>query len=242
MESQGEYLRMFSAARFQPYLDAANNNEGRALDLYLWATDLAGALYSQLSFVEVTVRNALNTVLSGWNDNQPLGIGHDWALDHAAAPLLYEILQGDLNKARGLAKRESNIRHLQHPRQGTTPNQDDIIAHLMFSSWVRLIRPISVSERPIKQRKLWQQATHLAFPYAKPGDAGRAQVGSQLEDLRRLRNRIAHHDNILSFSPNGEQNKMLSLLAKMDRRFPAVAVSRSRVRTLQREDPRHTWK
>ena len=115
------------------------------------------------------------------------------------------------------------------------------MAQLMFGAWVKLIRPISASESGAPQRALWAGVLSQAFPHADQTDAGRLAIGAQLETMRQLRNRVAHHDNLLGVDVRHRQNGVLSLLSKVDPVLPNLAVARSPLRRLIRDDPRRTW-
>lgn len=230
---------LLGAARFGTYVNAAGGDAQRALDLYLWATELSGALHAQLSFVEIAVRNAIDSQLASWNVAQHKG--RDWTAPGQAAQLLYDLVGTPLNKARVFAAREAASRAPHHTRAAHGVTHDDVLAQLMFGTWVKIIAPISSTESSAKQRQLWVAAIHNAFPNTGSDDASRIAVGQQLETLRRLRNRVAHHDNLLHIQPARRFNDMLSLLAKIDSGYPAIAAARSSLRRLQKEDPRKTW-
>ena len=85
-------LDLAGSARFAPYLREAHGDIDRARELYLWAADLAGALFSTIAFVEVGLRNAMDRKLRAWNDQQGIDYGEDWALRKGAAPLLYDLV------------------------------------------------------------------------------------------------------------------------------------------------------
>lgn len=233
---QDELMRFLGQARLSTYLAAAGGDAGRAADLYLWATELSGALHAQLSFVELAVRNAIDRQLVTWNDAQ--GYGPGWTADGSAAPLLYQILRKPLNDARTWADKEAAVRHPRHPRHGLGVTHDDVVSQLMFGAWVKTIRPISQSESNDRQKQLWTEAMGGAFPHADQSDAGRQAIGAQLETMRQLRNRVAHHDNLLAVDIRHRQNGILSLLSKVDPALPALAAARSPLRRLTREDPR----
>jgi hypothetical protein len=118
---------------------------------------------------------------------------------------------------------------------------DDVVAQLMFGAWVKLIRPISKTESSAPQKQLWTEVLRRAFPDSDQSDAGRRAIGTQLETMRQLRNRVAHHDNLLEVDIRHRQNGALSLLSKVDPALPALAVARSPLRRLVREDPRRSW-
>lgn len=239
--SQESLTALLGKARLEPYLKAAGGDASRALELYLWATELAGALHAQTSFVEVAVRNAIDARLSEWNDAQGPEYTAAWTADGATAPLLYGLLGGELRTARSWAGKEAERRSPGHLRHSSGVTHDDVIAQLMFGAWVKLIRPMSRTESQDSRQKLWSESLRHAFPNAEATDESRIAIGAQLETLRRLRNRIAHHDNLLGVEVNRRFRGMLSLLAKIDRSYPDLAAARSRLRRLHREDPRRAW-
>ncbi|MFJ1511849.1 hypothetical protein [Cellulosimicrobium funkei] len=119
-------------ARLATYLTAADDDIARAADLYLWVTELAGALHAQLSFVEVAVRNAIDPQLAAWNTAQ--GYPQDWTSNGGAAPTLYAVLGKPVADARYWAGKEAAERHPKHPRHGAGVTHDDIVAQLMFGA------------------------------------------------------------------------------------------------------------
>lgn len=235
--SQRTLERLLGPARLQRYLDAADGDHQKAGELYLWATQLAGALHAQLSFVEVAMRNTLDPVLANWNSTQP-GYGADWTAEHGAAPLLYGLLKRSLALARKHAANESQRRPRSHARRNAAITRDDVISQLTFGDWVKLIHDTDGTAR---QARLWIDAVHGAFPHVPATESERIRVGSQLETMRRLRNRVAHHDNLLNVNVRARLNESLSLLAKIDPDFPTIAAGRSTLRRLAREDPRLAW-
>lgn len=234
--SQAALERLLSSARLKPYIAATGGEVQLAADLYLWATQLAGALHALISFVEIAIRNAIDTELAAWNT--VAGGSPEWSRSGATAEPLYSLLRRPLSEARKRADQQASERGPAHHRHGQPATHDDVVAQLMFGSWVRLVRPVSTAESPARQRLLWEAAVHRAFPNAPQDDSSRVAVGDQLEMLRRLRNRIAHHDNLLAVDVRHRLNGMLALLAKIDDRYPALAAARSTLRRLIREDPR----
>lgn len=239
MASQTALELLLGKARLGTYLSAAAGDVERATDLYLWATQLSGALHGQISFVEVAVRNAMDVRLALWNRSQ--GYGLDWSAENQTAEPLYSLLRKALREARSHAARESAARVSGHPRSGAAVTHDDVVAQVMFGSWVVVVRPMSATESPARQEQLWREALAQAFPHAPADDTGRWEIGRQLEALRTLRNRVAHHDNLLGVDVQHRFNGMLSLLSKIDPGYPTLATARSSIRRLLREDPRLSW-
>lgn len=230
---------LLSPARMVPYLTTSNGDLNRAADLYLWATELAGALHAQISFVELAVRNALDPQLQAWNSSQ--NGQTEWTAAGAAEPDLYHLLKDDIKQARSRANRDAAIRGHHHPRHGAAVTHDDMVAQLMFGSWVKVLRPISKTESSARQQRLWSGALHQAFPGVSANDSDRTTLGDQLDTLRYLRNRVAHHDNLLTVNVKHRLSSMLSILSKIDGDYPALAMARSTIRRLAKEDPRLNW-
>lgn len=240
MEEQRAAESMLGTARLQPYLGAAGGNFDRAVELNLWSAETSGVLHTQISFVEIAVRNALDPILADWNEAQGSEYSREWTTEDQAAPTLYDTIGGPLRRARGWARTEAEDRPDAHPRSGVTPTHDDVLVQLTFGVWANLIH--SPSSDNIKQNLLWTEATHRAFSNATDSDESRRETGKQLRKIHTLRNRVAHHDNLLDVALSSRLKGMLSLLAKIHPEFPDLAMTRSSLRRLIREDPRRGWK
>jgi len=230
---------MLGSARFKTYFDAAAGDQDRAVELYLWTSELAGAFHAHLSYVEVGVRNAIDRELRVWNLAE-MGT-EDWTLDRQTGKDVYELLRRPLFTARDWAAREERERPATHSRIGLGVCHDDVVAQLMFGAWVKLLRPMSVSEGSARQKRLWTAAISRAFPNAPADESGRAVIGRHLERLRRVRNRVAHHDNLLGVDTKKRVRESLVLLAAIDSRYPQYAMARSTLRTIANDDPRLNW-
>lgn len=238
MAGQASVQSLAGEPRLAPYLEAASGHAQRAADLYLWANELAGALHSTIAHVEIGVRNAISPRLGRWNAAQGEPHGADWALHGMAAPLLYELLgEKKLRFARDSASDEARRRPRQHPRFRAAVTNDDVIAQLTFGTWVRIVAPVFGSHDV--QERLWEEGVKNAFPGLREPD--RVKLGQQLERVRRLRNRVAHHDNLLGVEVDHRLNDMLAILRAIDPSLPALAMARSRVRAVLHADPRRSW-
>lgn len=240
VSSQRPIEALAGSVRLAPYLKEADGDYAKATDLYLWAGDLAGALHSMIAFVEVAVRNALDDQLAKWNWAQVGQHGREWALRDRTAPMLYELMGPKrLKFARESAEKEAHRRPKGHPRRGAPVTNDDVVAQLMFGAWVNTVVPISGPS--VRQEQLWREGLSSAFVGAVSGDEGRIKVGGQLERIRKLRNRVAHHDSLLGVQIDYRLNDMLAVLRVIDPRLPALAMARSRVRAVSKDDPRRRW-
>ena len=215
-------LDLAGSARLAPYLQEADGDDERACELYLWVTDLAGALFSTIAFVEVGLRNSMDRKLRVWNDQQGL------------------VTHKSLAVAQNFAREQSRLRPKTHPRRLAAVTHDDVVSHFMFGTWVYLIKP-RVWNQPQQCQQLWQECLSDAFPYADPSDLGRERLADQLDRVRKLRNRVAHHENLLSVDIRWRLRDMLGILALIDPKLPDLAMQGNRVRSLVRTDPRRSW-
>jgi hypothetical protein len=230
------------ARRLKPYLDAGGGDIQRASDLYQWNMKLGGALHTQISYVEIAVRNSIDEALANWNSIQPRpdgsgSFGREWTAQDGAAQPLYSLIKNHVKLARAHAKKEAESRHHTHPRHNVVPTHDDVVAQLMFGNWTALFTDNDVTRRT----KLWEDALRVAFPNADQTDFGRNKIAKQLESLRRLRNKAAHHDNVLSVAVAKRLNDMLSLLRSINADYPTWAMADSSLRRIAKEDPRLSW-
>ena len=157
-------LNLAGSARLAPYLQEADGDDERACELYLWVTDLAGALFSTIAFVEVGLRNSMDRKLRVWNDKQGIDYGEEWALRKGAAPLLYDLVtHKSLASAQNFASEQSRLRPKTHPRRLAAVTHDDVVSHFMFGTWVYFIKP-RVWNQPQQCQQLWQECLSDAFP------------------------------------------------------------------------------
>jgi hypothetical protein len=192
-----------SPARLSTYLHHAKNHHGQALQLYLWNTEMSGALQEALSIAEVFLRNTIDAQLRVWNAAQPPrgAQTYDWQWVKTPAKPLYGILNfRDRNKvmhstyesARGRAASDMNLRQPGHLRHGVPVDHDDLVAHMTFGDWKKLIpkkdgrHPSGIGPGP--QRDMWNLVIAKAFPnHPNP-----QVVWFWVDRLHAIRNRVAH--------------------------------------------------
>ncbi|WP_374947140.1 hypothetical protein, partial [Agreia sp.] len=97
-----------------------------------------------------------------------------------------------------------------------------------FGFWVRLFAP--------PYDELWRKQLHKVFPYAS-GKFKRQNVSGPLEDLRNLRNRLAHHEPVHQLDLTQLHGNILQLLSWMDPGLEALVSSHSRVPGLISKKP-----
>lgn len=168
------WLDALSPQRFRTYVAAAGGDEERALRLYRWNSIVAGAWFPLLSLVEVTLRNGIHTAIAE-------GTGRDdW----------WHLLRLDEKTARNITTAETNI-----ARSYGTVHPGRVVAELSLGDWVRLLgtggRRRGVAVDYVKL--IWRPWLSKRFPAAN-----RRDMHSRAENIRRLRNRVAHHEPLLA--------------------------------------------
>jgi hypothetical protein len=181
-----------SVPRFAVYLAAAGQDRGQAAALYEWNAMVAAAFHHDLAHLEVALRNAYDRALS--RNTRP-GQPH-WVFE----PVRHFPRQ--MQKAANGKRFDANETSRQliadavknaTPKVSTTngpppqPAAGKVIAELSFGFWRYL-----TSRR--QHDPLWVPYLHRAFR----SGTSRQEVDGQIGRLHGLRNRIAHHEPLLS--------------------------------------------
>lgn len=167
-----------SAARLATY-EKATGRKGDddlcALTLYAWNAQVSGALLAPLHLCEVVVRNAVaNALEAQYGVNWPWSPGFEQSLPN---PAVGYSPRKDLQSAR---------------RGGLTAGQ--VIPELKFVFWQKMFTSRY-------DGRLWNPHLLRVLPNLQQGVAiGRLRQGiyNELEQIRKLRNRIAHHEPIFT--------------------------------------------
>ena len=94
----------------------------------------------------------------------------------------------------------------QHRAGGPTASHGKVVAELPFGFWWSLLADEY-------NRRLWQPALRHAFD----GPVRRRTLHAELDELRRLRNRIAHHEPIHSRDLHRDLDRLLDLATRIAR-------------------------
>ena len=166
-------MASLSPERLQPYVTAAENDDRLALRLYLWNSAVADALHTALHISEVTVRNAMHRELIRV-------YGPDWHVSGALPlkPKSAQLVQDAIDKIQDAGKPVTAGR---------------VVSELTLGFWVHLC------DKNL-ETKLWITCLKSAFPHAPPGFT-RSQARGALDSIRRIRNRVAHHERIITDNP-----------------------------------------
>ena len=169
----------FSRERMRRYLDAAHGDRAAAARSYARNAQLGAALHGPLQALEVALRNAMHARLAAC-------YGDRWYA----------------NPASGLDRHACDAVHGVLKRGTGVPAPARFVASMPLGFWVRLLGRggyIDGGRKADYERTLWRPALYKAFP-GRP----RRTAQQRLDRLRRLRNRIAHHEPI--FDRNLEED------------------------------------
>lgn len=172
MDTDDEIEGALSLERFGRYLEWADGNRLRALELYTFNTRISEALYTPLQMLEVALRNRMHGIMTaGHHDN--------WFRDTGF--LLVENQRQQLTKA---------IQDVAADGKELSPGR--IVAALSFSFWTSMLSPA--------YDLLWQTTLHRIACREDGRGLRRKDLSGPLTPIRTLRNRVAHHEPILQWN------------------------------------------
>jgi hypothetical protein len=161
---------LLSPHRLGPYLEQSDGDPERALELYEWSGRMASAAFETVAHLEVIMRNSIDGCLEREFDEGAWGI--PWFLRHPP-----------MNEETDVAV--ETVRARLRPLNRDTRHQ--IVAGLSFGFWSGMLGR--------RYEDLWRSAIRRAFPNST---GARKQVATELEAIRKFRNRLAHHDSTLN--------------------------------------------
>lgn len=159
-----------SSPRLAKYVVGSPGDKEAALRRYVLNTSISEAFYTPLQGLEICLRNSLASQL-------PALCGPEWFRAGAASIFRHPLPDMLSEAARNLGE------------DGKIVAEPNIIAALNFGFWVSVLGPRYDTE-------LWRPGFRLAFPN-RPKGTERKLIQGGLNRIRRLRNRIAHHEPIL---------------------------------------------
>jgi hypothetical protein len=181
-----------SAARPATYEAAAavtGDEDPAALALYAWNAQVAAALLAPLHICEVVVRNAVSEALEiVYGKRWPWSPGFEQSLP---APGIGYSQRKDLQNVRGF--------------QSTTGK---VIPELKFVFWQKMFASRF-------DKRLWGTHLKVVLPNLDPAKSigqARQDIYDSLEEIRKLRNRIAHHEPIFTRNLAGDLQRIVELI------------------------------
>jgi hypothetical protein len=178
----------FSPARFSGYVRICGDRQ-KALRLYRWNTSLSQSLYWPMQTLEVVVRNSLSAILIE-------RYGPDW---HYSAKLRGQLDEEERTKLSSAVVRQ------QWSRKVNPVPLDPVVADISFGFWTALLT--ARYDVPIG----WATRLSRAFPHL-PANTQRQAVSRPMDDVRSLRNRIAHHEPIYKMKLEIHYREMMNLI------------------------------
>lgn len=187
-----EYLQALelsiSQDRLAPYLQKTRGNRKKAIQFYVWNMMISSTFYPPLQCLEVTLRNSIHRELSK-------KYNATW----------YENINNLLKYSE---KKKINSAKKALSKQGKPLEPSQIIAELSFGFWVSLLG----TGEGDNYETLWRKALYKAFPNA---NLLRKDVHRDLNKIRKLRNRIAHHEPIHKRDLRKDYNLIIQLIEFM---------------------------
>jgi hypothetical protein len=181
-------VSVLSAARLTKY-SAAKSLPGDALELYAWNAHISAALMIPSHFAEVLTRNAVSDALTTvYGPNWPWSTAFTLSLPSPHPPVYNP--RRDLERTRG-----------KHQTTGK------IIADLKLAFWGTMFTARH-------HDRLWKNQIHGLFPNATEQDARklRERIRVDLDHIRNLRNRLAHHEPVITRNLADDLARMLELV------------------------------
>lgn len=183
---------IISSQRISTYENATGGKKPdslEALDLYAWNADVSGALLIPLHICEVAIRNAVAEAIEQVYGNR-------WAWSSGFERSLP-------NPTRGFSPKKDLINARLNQR-----TIGKVIPELKFAFW----QSIFTSRH---DQRFWTPYLASLFPNmdaSKSIQERRKLIYDELEQIRRLRNRIAHHEPIFTRNLADDYQKILSLV------------------------------
>lgn len=201
-----------SPPRFGVYLAAAGGDRTKALALYEWNAAVSAAFLHDLAHLEVGLRNAYDTAISA---GTPAGRPH-WVFDAARyfPPTVRTAKNGKRYDANRINREQIDRAIAEASAPGpagvrrpsaTSPPPGKVVAELMFGFW----RYLSTAAH---HHPLWIPYLHKAFL----AGTARPDVDKPIGRLHKLRNRVAHHEPLLTQDLTARHNDILTIAALID--------------------------
>lgn len=177
-----------SSPRLSTY-ERETSNLQDALELYLWNANISGVFFPCLHICEITIRNAISEVLFKRHGNK-------WPWD-----------EGFVNTLPNPQKPDNPRRNLRNARKKSS-DVNKVIPEISFAFWQKMLTARH-------DDRLWLPHFRSAFPNTDTNieiKTLRSEIYNDLEKIRKLRNRIAHHEPIFSRNLNEDYKAIIKVI------------------------------
>ena len=219
-----EFRRIVSDSRLRPYLNHSSiGDEVQAFGVYLWNLALCESLYPALQGIEIALRNSVNeAAFTEFGDEF-------WFKSQLTG---YEKKRID-----ELAEKITEAK--------AQPTPGRYIAECNFGFWVNLFSGTY-------EQILWRKLIRDVFSHAPVHLRKRKAIRSRLNHIRRLRNRVFHHEPIWHWQDLEQQHHriletigwispaMLAMTRLLDR-FPSVYTRGAQPYATELENIAQNW-
>jgi hypothetical protein len=166
----------FSSARLGRYLASCNGDKPRAARAYVNNLLLAEAMMPMLNVLEIALKNGIHSRLTSFYKRG------DWWQAWTNVPT-FDWQMREIGSAKAKLQRRAEAATV-----------DKIVAELAFGFWSSLFNVHF-------QTLLWKEL-RLVFPRCPKSHRQRQTVSAALNQVRSLRNRVFHHEQLLWLDPS----------------------------------------
>ena len=207
------FRKQFSSVRMGSFELAAGSDPELAIRLYDWNIQIGGAVWEDLSVVEVLMRTAFDRVLQDRFDPEP------WYGVNAA---LWSEHYSFRDEAIRIARHDEGI----DEDDRTDPSHDSVVAAMPFGIW-RLFASKKYEDR------VWS-TLQRAFRVSR---LNRTLFEPRIVDLSDLRNDIAHHRPVFGWDFDNSYSNIKMIAGVISPEVQVWITDRSRLPDMLRDDP-----
>ncbi|MFW0004458.1 MAG: Abi family protein [Coxiella endosymbiont of Dermacentor nuttalli] len=190
-------MRSISHARLSSYRHAFNCTDEEALHYYYWNQVLSSELYILIHNIEICLRNQIHNELS----KEVSFVNKQNILDNFNWFDFFDFVVPDPKSPSGKKLNQTGeaLKKIKKDlvRKDVLISPQNIVSNLEFGKWAYILRTRSYSDgRPIN----WTKCLAKIFPNLNTSrKKNRDAMNARLEEIRLLRNRIAHLEPVWKF-------------------------------------------
>lgn len=186
---------VISRPRLSRYLTAESENTRRALALYRWNAQISAAFMFPLQMCEVSTRNGIIG-----------GVERVYGPNWHTSPAFERSLPNPFGPPSG-PRPFSPQAELKRARRGMSA-AGKVVAELKFAFWIAML----TSRHDGRLWTPWIKTEFPEFGTSPPSDC-RNRLHVEMEEIRKLRNRIAHHEPIFGRDLVADYERLRQVIA-----------------------------